>query len=196
MNNNHTEIQVDNISKHDNEYTKLVLHKMTEMVESRLKSMNIFVPVILTIITSLLAYFFKESFFDEIMWGVLFIIAYLLLCFISIVIAYFPQRCYRFNANKPKWIKRIYKIDTFIPWNMDSICTLSDEDFITKFQEYLERDLTKEELLEANCLKQKINELNYKRYYISTCFKIIIIGAVILALLITVLAIVSYLMKI
>lgn len=164
------------------DYPKLVIEKMTKQVEDRLSSLKSFSPLLLTIITSLLAYFMTQSFPNDLDWFIFLIIGYLLICLASIFLAYFPKKYYISDA--PKKVNRFYVVfklqSQFEPWNIASYIGLSDTDFIIKLQEFLNKELSCEELLLAQFLKQKTNEYTYKRQLMSLSYIVIILGAMLI----------------
>ena len=161
------------------DYPKLVIEKMTKQVEDRLVSLKAFSPLLLTIITSLLAYLMTQSFPNDFSWFMFIIVGSLLICLASIFMAYFPKKYYISDA--PKKVNRFYVIfkpqANFEPWNIASYIGLSDADFIIKLQDFLDKELSCEELLLAQFLKQKTNEYAYKRQLMSLSYIVIILGA-------------------
>lgn len=166
------------------DYPKLVIEKMTKQVEDRLVSLKAFSPLLLTIITSLLAYLMTQSFPNDFSWFMFIIVGYLLICLASILAAYFPKKYYISDATKKA--NRFYVIfkpqANFEPWNIASYIGLSDADFIIKLQDFLDKELSCEELLLAQFLKQKTNEYAYKRQLMSLSYFVIILGAVVIGI--------------
>ena len=162
-----------------------LISKMEKSIEDKLQSMRSFVPFVITIVTSLLAYLFTTSndSFDDFIYM---IVAYLLISLCSIFIAYFPHNNYKGNSDKPKWLYKIQKsaetYTDFHPWNLSSYIYLSDDDFIVQFETFANKKLSSIELTSTNFLKQKINEYRYKKRCISISYIVIIVGALIMAL--------------
>ncbi len=186
------------MKNNDNNYTQIVINKMTEIVEKKLDNMKAVFPIILTIVTSLLVYLFTTNFPQDALWMGYIIIAYLLLAFCSILMAWYPRNCYQEhksfldNSSKTKtWIKKQLKemklIQEFSPWNVKSYLKLTNEEFICEMEKFCQVKFRKLEELEANILKQKINELYYKKQLLFASCAIIIGGALILAILFTIL---------
>ena len=175
-------ISNENITIVSDDYSKLVIEKMTKQVEDRLVSLKAFSPLLLTIITSLLAYLMTQSFPNDLSWFIFIIVGYLLICLASIFMAYFPKKYYISDATKK--VNRFYVVfklqANFEPWNIASYIGLSDADFIIKLQDFLDKELSCEELLLAHFLKQKTNEYAYKRQLMSLSYIVIILGAVVI----------------
>ncbi len=162
-----------------------LISKMEKSIEDKLQSMRSFVPFVITIVTSLLAYLFTtaNNSFDDFIYV---IVAYLLISLCSIFIAYFPHNNYKGNSDKPKWLYKIQKstetYTDFQPWNIASCIYLSDDDFIVQFETFVNKKLSQIELASANFLKQRINEYRYKKRCISISYIVIIAGALIMAM--------------
>ncbi|MBO5715821.1 MAG: hypothetical protein J6S23_05465 [Clostridia bacterium] len=162
------------------------IKQMEKMIDEKLQSMKFFIPFVLTIVTSLLAYLFTttSNAFDDYIY---IIVAYLLLCLGSILRAYKPSNRY---IGKESWFKFEKKLKRNLefypdiqPWNMESYINLSDTEFITRLEKFVSRKLYQDELMSAQFLKQKINEYRYKKRNISISYTVIIVGALALALL-------------
>lgn len=180
------------------DYIQTVINKMTEIVEKKLENLKAIFPIMLTIVTSLLVYLFTSNFMQYTVWTGYIIIAYLLLAFCSILMAWYPRSFYpeheSFFGNSSKtrvWIKKQLKemklIKDFSPWNIKSYLKLTNQEFLCELEKFCEIKFTKSELLQANILKQKINELYYRKRLLSLCCSIIIGGALILAIIFAVL---------
>lgn len=182
------------IKNDNNNYTQFVIKKMTEIVEKKLDNMKAVFPIMLTIVTSLLVYLFTTNFIKYTLWMGYIIIAYLLLAFCSILMAWYPQNFYQEHesvlGNSTKvsiWMKKQLKemklIQEFSPWNVKSYLKLTNAEFLYELEKFCGVNFNKTEELDANILKQKINELYYKKRLLSVCCAIIIGGALILTIL-------------
>lgn len=175
-------------------YTQTVINKMTEIVEKKLENSKALFPIVFTIITSLLVYFFTTDFLEYTLWTRYMIIVYLLLAFCSILIAWYPKNFYQEydsilgNDSKLRsWFKKCLKksklIQEFSPWNIKSYLKLTNQEFLYELEQFCEVKFTKLELLQANILKQKINELYHKKRHLALCCGIIIGGAFVIAMM-------------
>ena len=177
-----TAISEGNISTVCDDCFASVIEKMTKQVDEKLLSLRSFSPLILTIVTSMIAYIVTQKFTDDLLWFGVVLIGYSLICLALIFLAFYPKKHYLSDA--PKKVNRlcvIFKLGTeFVPWNLASYIGLSDDEFIMKLQNYFSKELTIEEKIHANFLKQKTNEYSYKRRLLSLSYIIIIVGAVIL----------------
>ena len=120
------------------------------------------------------------------------ICGYLLLAFVSLIFAFYPKIVYKkkyiFNKKIDKTIgEKAAKIagleKQFLPWDISSYIKMDDEDFLLALEKYLDRDLTDEEKIRANFLKQKVNELQLKRQLLNVAYGIIVVGALGFAIL-------------
>ena len=165
------------------------IKQMEKMVDDKFQSMKFFVPFVLTIVTSLLAYLFTttSNAFDNFIY---IIVTYLLLCLASILRAYKLSNRYIGKESSFKFMKKLRRNLEFYseiePWNMDSYINLSDTEFITRLEKFANRKLYHDELMSAQFLKQKINEYMYKKRNISLSYTVIIVGAFALALIFTI----------
>ena len=163
------------------------IKQMEKMVDDKLQSMKFFVPFVLTIVTSLLAYLFTttSNAFDDYIY---IIVAYLLLCLASIFLAYAPHNSYNENINDADRIKKNKRTLDLYPeieiWNLDSYINLSDVSFLARLEKLAQRKLSQDELASAQFLKQKINEYRHKKGVISIAYIVIIVGAFVLAIFI------------
>ena len=177
-----TAISEGNISTVCDDCFGSVIEKMTKQVDEKLLSLRSFSPLILTIVTSMIAYIVTQNFTDDLLWFGVVLVGYSLICLALIFLAFYPKKHYLSDA--PKKVNRlcvIFKLRTeFVPWNLASYIGLSDDEFIMKLQNYFSKELTIEEKIHANFLKQKTNEYSYKRRQLSLSYIIIIVGAVIL----------------
>lgn len=188
----------DGKKREKDNYTQTVINKMTEIVEKKLENMKAVFPIMLTIVTSLLVYLFTTNFPQDALWMGYIIIAYLLIAFCSILMAWYPRNFYQEyqsvlgNSSKLRiWMKKRFKemklTQEFSPWNVKSYFKLTNKEFLFELQKFCRVEFNELEMLDANILKQKINELYYKKRFLSVCCSIIIGGALILAILFTIL---------
>ena len=177
--------------KNSGEYVdvKLTIKQMEKLIDEKLQSMKFFIPFVLTIVTSLLAYLFTttDDLFDDLIYPV---VGYLFLCLASILRAYKPSNRYIGKESSFKFMKKLKRKLEFYseiePWNMESYINLSDTEFITRLEKFANRKLYHDELMSAQFLKQKINEYMYKKRNISLSYTVIIVGAFALALIFTI----------
>lgn len=158
---------------------KIVIDEMNKLIDRRLDGMKFFVPLLLTVVTSVIAYLFAMKYSKESLWIAYIVCAYLLLCLSSILIAYFPKSNYNSTPNNtPKWLKKLRKkLREFYPWDVKSYLYMDSFEFRDSLEEFLERTLTLKELFFANMLYLKISELRYKQKLIAISYSIIIAGA-------------------
>ena len=171
-----------------------LIDEMTKSVEKKLSEIRSIVPVILTVVTALIAFFFTQKISvgnAEYFVMIALICVYLLLAFIALILSFYPKFVYKkryiFNKKIDKAIsskaaKIAGKQIKFLPWDISSYIKMDDEDFLLVLGEYFGRNLTDEEIVRANFLKQKVNELYLKRQLLNVAYGIIVIGAVILAI--------------
>lgn len=163
----------------------ITIKAMEKLIEEKLQSMKFFVPFVLTIVTSLLAYLFTttDNLFDNFIY---LIVAYLLLCLVSIFLAYAPCNSYNEDIDSSKRQKKNKRTLDNYPdievWNLDSYINLSDFSFIAQLEKLAERKLSKGEFASAQFLKQKINEYRNKKSIISIAYMVIIGGAFVMAI--------------
>ena len=164
-----------------------LIEEMTKSVEKKLSEIRSIVPVILTVVTALIAFFFTQKipagntgYFTLIVL----ICVYLMLAFVSLILAFYPKIFYKqqyaVNKNIDQSIstKVTGKQKKFLPWDISSYIKMEDEDFLPALKKYLNRELTDEEKIRANFLKQKVNELQCKRRLLNIAYGIILLGAV------------------
>ena len=143
-----TKIKAKKCNPKSESFMAEVLERMEKMIDEKLSNLKTFIPILFTVITSVLAFLFVQDTPNEkTMKAYAFVIIFLLFAFISLILSY----C----------VKNHYKADTketdidFSPYNLKSYCFLSDKDFSKKLSEYANRPLTEKELLTANFIKQK-----------------------------------------
>lgn len=167
-----------------------LIEEMTKSVEKKLSEIRSIVPVILTVVTALIAFFFTQKipagntgYFTLIVL----ICVYLMLAFVSLILAFYPKIFYKqqYAINKnidqsisTKVAEYTKRQKCFLPWDVSSYIKMEDEDFLPALKKYLNRELTDEEKIRANFLKQKVNELQCKRRLLNIAYGIILLGAV------------------
>ena len=97
----------------------------------------------------------------------------LLIAFVSILLVLIPREEYK---DEPK--KKNKKVFTFNPLSIKTYVNLSEKEFISNLQKYLDANFSKTELIQVKLLKQKINEYRYKLNVIKIAYKILIWGAI------------------
>lgn len=148
-----------------------VLERMENMIDGKLSNLKTFIPILFTVITSVLAFLFVQKATDnETMNAYVCVIIILLFAFIALVLSYFVKNYY-------KSVIMETDID-FYPYNLKSYCFLSDKDFLRKLSKYAQRPLTDKELISANFIKQKINEYATRRIHASFALFVVIVGVV------------------
>lgn len=172
-----------------------LIDEMTKSVEKKLSEIRSIVPVILTVVTALIAFFFTQKIptaHTEYFAMIACICGYLILAFVFLIFAFYPKIVYKkryiFNKKIDKTIgekaaKFAGKQKKFLPWDVSSYIKMDDEDFLLALGKYLDRELMDEEKIRANFLKQKINELKLKRYFLNVAYGIIVVGALGFAIL-------------
>ncbi len=164
-----TRVKAEKCSPKSEYFMAEVLKRMEKMIDEKLSSLKTFIPILFTVITSVLAFLFVQDVSNEkVMKSYAFIIIFLLLAFISLVLSYFVKNYYRAEQRKTD-------ID-FSPYNLKSYCFLSDKEFLRKLSGYAKRPLTEKELVVANFIKQKINEYVTRRTHANFALFVVIVG--------------------
>lgn len=164
--------------KNDREYNKAVLDSMTKLVEEKIDACKTGLPLILTIVTALIAFLFSSKYQSEIVfWFSIMALICLLLAFIALLLASFPSANYQ--GYESLLVER-KKIKFFHPANLKSYQKISDERFIEALQQYLDTDLNEIEKLQADILKGKINEYRIKKHWLKVAYSVLIVGAALL----------------
>lgn len=148
---------------------------MEKIADEKLASLNNFIPILLSIITSILAFLLVyEVDISTDAGKLLFAVAGSLMFFFAVLIdTQFRKSTYKavvYKSRKP-----------FNPANLQTYCYLSDDDFQRCMREYAGRKLTEMERYRVYYLKQKINEYIRKSRTVDAIYSVIVIGAVILA---------------
>lgn len=164
-----------NIAKSE-EYMEQVLVHIEKTVDEKLKNIKTFTPILITIITSVIAFLLpmKVDMSQDSTNVLLFALGVLLVSFIIIVVSFFGRTHYK------AIIKTTNKV--FVPHQFDSYCYLSDTMFLDNLKEYAQRDLTEKESLTANFVKQRINECIFRRNCINVALSAVETGSLILAI--------------
>lgn len=150
--------------------------QMEKIIDDKLANQKVFMPILLTVVTSVIAFLFVHNLGDDVntiqMYFMVF--CYALLCFAILVISLFGQSDYDAKVKKTK--------KAFQPHKLSSYCYLSDEEYLRKLKKYAGRSLTYEEILSAKCIKQKINEYAFKKGCLNIALGIVLAGVLILGI--------------
>ncbi len=167
--------------RNDREYNKVVIDSMSELIDRKLEGCKTGLPMILTIVTSVIAFLFAAKFEnDKILFGfaIVAMIA-LLIAFVSLLVASFPKA-----SNVPGgrcFINKKYDDKHFEPSDTSTYIKMGSNQFVKALSKFLDSDLTDDEKQKALFLKSKANEYNYKKAWLSVAYWILIGGAVLLA---------------
>lgn len=153
------------------------LKQMEIIVDNKLANQKVFTPILLTVVTSIIAFLFVHNLGDSIQAVQMYMLAfcYALLCFVILIIMLYGKSDYEAVEKKTT--------EVFRPHKLGSYCHVSDAEFLRKLSQYAGRKLTLNEVLKANCLKQKINEYAFKAKKLHKALSIILAGALILGLI-------------
>ena len=163
--------------KNDREYNKAVLNSMTKLIEEKIDACKTGLPLVLTIVTALIAFLFVESYPSKpLLWFAIIAMVFLLVAFIALLLASFPKAKYKEDGKEDKKNQSMF----FNPTNMLSYLNLSDEEFCKQLQQYLDCDFTETEKLQADALKEKINEYRTKKNLLKLAYDVLIVGAILL----------------
>ena len=161
-------------------YKKIVIESMTKYVDEKLATCTAGTPLILTIVTSLLAFFFTTNYIsEEIYNAIIYVVVYLLVCLVSILFACIPRAYYE---EENRFFRRFWeKLKTpFNPFNINTYMKLSNNDFIKDMSNHLGLEFSKAETIQLFFLKQKINEYRSKKRWLFFAYVIIIFGTLLL----------------
>lgn len=165
----------------DKNYIKLVLDSMLQLIEEKLQACKTGLPLILTITTSLIAFFFMEKYDTQnVLWLAIIATVCLLASFVVLLFASFPNAIYaetKQNLDEKQNKKRKSKMSEFHPSNIKSYLNLTSQQFDEKLQKYLGGELNLEQKLQVSLLKSKINEYRYKRELLRFAYGVLIAGA-------------------
>ena len=167
--------------RNDREYNKLVIDSMSELIDRKLEGCKTGLPMILTIVTSVIAFLFAAKFKDKELFDVaIAALALLLVTFISLLIASMPLswniqlESYLFN-----WTPR----RRFNPSDCSTYLKMDNDKFTKSLSEYLDADFIEEEKQKVEFLKNKINEYNFKKAWLNIAYMVLIVGAIMLIVL-------------
>jgi heme/copper-type cytochrome/quinol oxidase subunit 4 len=165
-----------NKSPKSEEFINEALIQIEKIVDQKLNNIKTFTPILLTIITSVIAFLLamETDIKQDSAKAILLALGVLLVSFFVMIISYFGKISYKAKEKKKK--------TKFEPHQFDSYCYLSDENFLTNLKEYASRNLTDKESLLAKTIKQKINECIYRRNCVNIALVIVEIGSAILAI--------------
>lgn len=167
--------------RNDREYNKVVIDSMSELIDRKLDGCKTGLPMILTIVTSVIAFLFAAKFKDKELFDVaIAALALLLVTFISLLIASMPLswniqlESYLFN-----WTPR----RRFNPSDCSTYLKMDKDEFTKSLSEYLDTDFIEEEKQKVEFLKNKINEYNFKKAWLNIAYMVLIVGAIMLIVL-------------
>lgn len=162
--------------KNDREYNKLVIDSMSELIDRKLEGCKTGLPMILTIVTSVIAFLFATKFKDkEVFYVAIAAMLLLLLAFVSLLVASFPKA-----SNVPGgrcFISKKYDDKHFEPSDTSTYIKMGSNQFVKALSKFLDSDLTDGEKQKALFLKSKANEYSYKKACLSVAYGILIGGA-------------------
>ena len=152
------------------------LNQMEKIIDDKLANQKVFIPILLTVVTSVIAFLFVHNLGNNVatiqMYFMVF--SYALLCFTILILSLFGKSDYDAKVKKTE--------KSFQPHKLSSYCYLSDDDYMCKLAKYAGRSLTYEEALSAKCIKQKINEYAFKKCYLNIALGIVLLGVLLLGL--------------
>lgn len=152
------------------------LNQMEKIIDDKLANQKVFIPILLTVVTSVIAFLFVHNLGDDVITIQMYflVFCYALLCFAILVVSLFGQSDYDAKVKKTR--------KNFQPYKLSSYCYLSDSEYMCKLAKYAGRSLTYEEALSAKCIKQKINEYAFKKDCLNIALGIVLAGALILGI--------------
>ena len=163
--------------KKKNTYNKLVIDKISNLIDKRIENIKYGLPLILTVITALIGFLFLQQYESKnVFYFAMIVMIFLILSFISILMVLIPKVKYNDTSEKSK----LNSLD-FNPLDLRTYLYLDEKNFINKLSEYLQCEFGKEELFEIKLLKHSINEYRFKKSKIEIAYKILIGGAIFLA---------------
>lgn len=152
-----------------------VLNQIEKMVDEKLSNLKNFIPVLFTVVTSVVAFLFATEVGDtETLRGYLFVCGVLLFAFIILITSFFGRPYYQAKEKKVNV--------EFCPYDMNSYINLSDLAFIEKLKLYAGRELDDVESVRAIFIKQKINEYATRKSAVNIALGIVEVGAVIVTI--------------
>ncbi|MBR3767274.1 MAG: hypothetical protein IKL10_03425 [Clostridia bacterium] len=164
------------------EFVKDCFQQIEKMIDEKLSNLKAFTPILLTIITSIVAFLFvAEVGTEETGKLYMFAIGILLIAFGVLIYSYFPKNHYKNMPLKTK--------EKFSVFDLNSYCFLNDEKYINELCQYFGRHLYESEESTALFLKQKINEYVYRKIISSIVLGVLMAGSLVLALILIMLAV-------
>ena len=153
------------------------LQQMEKIVDDKLASQKVFMPILLTVVTSVIAFLFVNNLGGDVSAAQMYFLVccYALLCFAILILSLFGKSDYDAKVKKTE--------NAFQPHKLSSYCYLSDEEYMRRLAKYAGRRLTYEEVLSAKCIKQKINEYAYKKGCLNVALGIVLAGVLLLGIL-------------
>lgn len=152
------------------------LIQMEKLIDDKLANQKVFMPILLTVVTSVIAFLFVNNLGNDVntiqMYFVVF--CYALACFCILIISLFGKLEYRARVKKTR--------TAFQPHKLSSYCYLSDEEYMRRLIKYAGRSFTYQESLSAKCIKQKINEYAYKKGCLNIALSIVLVGVLLLGI--------------
>ena len=153
------------------------LEQMEKMVDDKLANQKVFIPILLTVVTSVIAFLFVHNLGNdiEVIQFYFLVFCYALLCFTILIISLFGKSDYDAKVKKT--------IQAFQPYKLSSYCYLSDEEYMRKLRKYAGRNLSHVENLSAKCIKQKTNEYAFKKGCLNMALGIVLAGVLLWGIL-------------
>lgn len=149
------------------------LQIIQDVVTKKNSDLKVFIPALLAVVISVISYLYVQSYPSNTLIGVCYVFVFLLLAFISLLIAYFPKATYTIKASKETKKK---KTTIFEPWQINSYIGLTDEEFVASFEQYVRHKCSEIKRMRLLSVKQEINEINHKYACLKVAFTIILVG--------------------
>ena len=157
------------------ESNNFVLDAMMHHVEEKLDACKGGLPLIFTMITSLLAFLLLANFESKnVMYLAIPAAILLMVALVSLLLTYCPRAMYKESKLAGK--KKKGKNFEFDPSNIKSYLNLTRQQFVESLQQYLGKELTVEQKLQADLLKNKADEYNYKQKLLKVSYGVLIGG--------------------
>lgn len=171
--------------RNDREYNKVVIDSMSELIDRKLEGCKTGLPMILTIVTSVIAFLFATKFEDKGLFYVAIAAMLLLLsAFVSLLVASFPIAS---NVSGRRYfLSKKYDNKNFEPSDTSTYIKMGSNQFVKALSKFLDSDFTDEELQMVLFLKGKANEYNYKKAWLSVAYGVLIGGAVLMIIVLLV----------
>ena len=113
-----------------------LIDEMTKLVEKKLVEIKSIVPIVLAVVTSVIAFFMVQKVEPNntnLIGAYMFIIAFLSICFVFLFLINYPFAHY-VSIGKAKLKKNHSE---FSPWDIKSFLFLTDSDFYNKIKEWI-----------------------------------------------------------